>query len=69
MAIKIIKKGNKTFKTLCSKCDCLFSYQLNDLCSGTFICCPECGSNIQHSNRIKKEKTEISYACEISETY
>lgn len=58
MAIKIIKNGNKTFKTLCPRCDCIFTYQLNDLYSGTFVCCPECGYNIQHSNRIKEEYIE-----------
>ena len=43
--VKVIKHGKKEFTGQCSKCACIFSYELSDLYQGIGyrLNCPECG--------------------------
>lgn len=52
--IEIIRVGKTKFKVICTNCDALLSYTLNDLIGGS-IRCPCCGEFCEHYNRIGKE--------------
>lgn len=56
MATKIIKEGTKVFTTECDKCDCVFQYDISDVCIGfsySYVRCPHCNMIIPHNNRKK----------------
>ena len=56
MAIKIIKKPTSLFTMECEKCECVFTYQKEDLVKYiTVNCvqCPYCKDDIPHSKRKK----------------
>lgn len=53
---KIIKKGKTIFQTKCIRCECEFTYDLDDLKRDTYIgfmgvYCPECDCKVPHSTR------------------
>ena len=58
---KILKEGKRFFSTQCKRCECVFSYDLEDLRRDSgfayveAIICPECGEHILHSDRLREE--------------
>ena len=62
MAIKIIKEPTKVFVVECEQCECIFSYEEEDLGSIEyvipFVKCPYCGKPVSHLSR--KKYTEES---------
>ena len=55
--IKIIKEPSKEFIMICSKCNCKFSYELEDLkqsISAYYLHCPHCNQELFHHNRQKE---------------
>lgn len=51
--VKIIKEGKKTFETTCSRCGCVFSYQLCDLdvALKRYLYCPCCNNQVYHKDQ------------------
>ena len=68
MAIEVIKHGKQTFKEVCSRCGCEFTYQLEDLKEDIFhnhyVKCPDCQTKISHKNEVKNKEIEWCYAKE-----
>ena len=59
MAIKIIKEPTKVFVVECEQCECIFSYEEEDLGSEyviPFVKCPHCGKLVSHL--LRKKHTE-----------
>lgn len=55
--IKILKEASKEFIMVCHKCDCRFSYELEDLkatASGSYLHCPHCNNVLFHNERQRK---------------
>ena len=49
--MKIIRHGKTTFKKVCTKCKCKFSYCLNDIMTKDnrkVVYCPECREELAH---------------------
>ena len=52
--IRVIKPGRKEFEGQCSKCACIFSYELSDLILGIGeyrVRCPECSKDYYHPSQ------------------
>lgn len=48
--IEIIRHGIKKFFYHCPKCNCYFSYELEDLSFDNNIYCPECSEKNDHQS-------------------
>lgn len=60
--IKIIKDPPKEYVESCSKCGCVFSYELSDtvpsvLGYSSSVKCPSCGNCVEHKSQKKSEAT------------
>ena len=61
MAINIIKNPTNLFTMECKKCECVFTYQREDLVkyiSCNYVRCPCCKEDIMHENRKKSMEYE-----------
>lgn len=61
MAINIIKQPTQLFTMECEKCECVFTYQREDLVkyiSCNYVKCPCCKDEIEHSRRKKYTEGE-----------
>lgn len=61
MAIKIIKEPTQVFVVECEQCECIFSYEEEDLGSEyviPFVKCPHCGKLVSHLSRKKYTEGE-----------
>lgn len=56
--IKILTEGYRKYELICKKCDCRFSYEIEDVI-GNLINCPYCGFPIVHSSTYGVDKREI----------
>lgn len=58
----IVKKGKSIFQAKCPRCECEFTYDLDDLKRDSYtsyitsVICPECEYRISHEGRIKELK-------------
>lgn len=62
MAIEIIRKATPIFTMECEKCECVFTYSVQDLVkylSAEYVRCPCCGEDIQHYERQRVHETTI----------
>lgn len=58
--IEVIKSKPKKYIMKCYKCDCVFTYELEDIIETDVLHlntveCPECHNHIEHYNRVKVE--------------
>ena len=67
MAINIIKPPATTFEMRCNKCDCRFSYEMEDLREdkrfkdssfNLIVFCPSCNARNAHQFRGKGDKND-----------
>lgn len=59
MAIKIIKEPTSLFTMECEKCECVFTYNIDDITkhiSFEYIQCPCCKEEIPHYKRNRDEE-------------
>ena len=57
--IEVITHGRKKFYCRCPKCNCCFSYELEDLSFGNNIYCPDCSERNYHQS-FSNEQIELS---------
>ena len=65
--IKVIKEGKQNFRATCSKCGCVFEYELEDLFPLEYVLCPCCKDHVYHS--MQYEKNEHQYIHGIHDGY
>lgn len=46
--IKVVKHGYKGYSTVCYKCGCEFTYELEDIKEG-YVSCPDCNEKSLHN--------------------
>lgn len=51
--ITTVKHGNRAFSAHCTRCECEFIYELDDLIrdytgSGEYVLCPNCQGKVRH---------------------
>lgn len=46
--MKIIRQGKKTFTGYCTRCDCIFEYEIQDIDGSDMVECPDCGHKNLH---------------------
>ena len=47
---KVIKHGYMRYYATCYNCRCQYSYELEDICDGNRVYCPDCGYWHIHSD-------------------
>lgn len=56
--IEVIKPKPKKYIMKCYNCDCVFTYELEDVLHSNRVECPKCHNYIDHYNRITVEVLE-----------
>ena len=46
--MKIISPGKKTFNGNCTRCGCIFEYEVQDIDGSDMVECPDCGHKNLH---------------------
>ena len=46
--MKIISSGKKTFNGNCTRCGCIFEYEVQDIDGSDMVECPDCGHKNLH---------------------
>ena len=63
MAIEIIRKATPLFTMECEKCECVFTYSVQDLVkylSVEYVRCPYCREDIPHYKRQRVHEIPIA---------
>lgn len=61
MMIKIIKQGKKEFHTICVRCGCEFTYEVEDIGFAGFVECPTCGEQCSHNSGLTPTPPNINW--------